>query len=56
MIEQLTGRIARLESELAKKVLQVHQLNLTVRELNKQLKEAGRLRWSSFSGHDALAP
>lgn len=39
-IEQLTGRIAKLEEELASKVRQVHQLNLTVRELNQELKEA----------------
>ncbi len=39
-IEQLTGRINRLEAELASKVRQVHQLNLTVKELNQELKEA----------------
>jgi transposase len=39
-IEQLTGRITRLEEELASKVRQVHRLNLTVRDLNKQLNEA----------------
>jgi len=37
-IEQLTGRSAKLEEELASKVRQVHQLNLTVKELNKELK------------------
>ena len=41
-IEQLTARIARLEEELAGKVRQAHQLNLTVKELNQQLKEARR--------------
>lgn len=41
-IEQLTSRIAYLESELASKVRQVHQLKLTVKELNKHLKEARR--------------
>jgi len=39
-IGQLTGRIVRLEAELASKVRQVHQLNRTVRELNQELKEA----------------
>lgn len=39
-IEHLTGRLAKLEAELASKVRQVHQLNLTVRELNQELKEA----------------
>ncbi len=39
-IEQLTGRLARLEVELSSRVRQVHQLNLTVKDLNKQLKEA----------------
>jgi transposase len=41
-IEQLSARITRLEEELAGKVQQVHQLDLAVRELNKQLKEARR--------------
>src|SRR5215218_1320441 len=41
-IEQLTARIARLEEELAGKVRQAHQLNLAVKELNKQLTEARR--------------
>lgn len=39
-IEQLTRRIARLEEELANKVRQVHHLKLTVKELNKEFKEA----------------
>lgn len=39
-IEQLSGRINRLEEELASKVRQVHQLDLTVKDLNKQLREA----------------
>jgi len=39
-IEQFRGRIAKLEEELASKVRHVHQLNLTVKELNKELKEA----------------
>jgi transposase len=41
-IEQLTARITRLEGELAGRVRQAHQLDLAVRELNKQLKEANR--------------
>ncbi len=39
-IEQLTARINRLEEELSNKARQVHQLNLTVKGLNRQLKEA----------------
>ncbi len=39
-IEQLTGRINGLEEELASKVRQVHHLNLTVKELNRELKQA----------------
>ncbi|MDQ3254586.1 MAG: IS66 family transposase zinc-finger binding domain-containing protein, partial [Acidobacteriota bacterium] len=39
-IEQLNLRIVRLETELASRMRQVHQLNLTVKDLNKQLKEA----------------
>lgn len=39
-IEQCSGRIAKLEEELSSRVRQVHQLNLTVKNLNKQLKEA----------------
>lgn len=39
-IEQLSGRIARLEEELSSRVRQIHQLTLTVKDLNKQLKEA----------------
>lgn len=39
-IERLTGRILRLEEELAHTSRQVHQLHLTVTELNKQLTEA----------------
>jgi transposase len=41
-IELLTARIRHLEEELAGKVRQVHQLDLAVKELNKQLKEARR--------------
>ena len=33
-IEQLTGRIAKLEEELAVKARQVHRLELTVKEVN----------------------
>ena len=39
-IEQLTGRIARLEEELSNRVRQIHQLSLTVKDLTRQLKEA----------------
>ena len=39
-IEQLTGRIAGLEEKLAVKARQVHRLELTIRELNKELREA----------------
>ena len=34
-IERLTGRIAKLEEELANKARQVHRLELRVKELNK---------------------
>ena len=50
-IEQLTARIARLENELAGKVRQVHHLNLAVRELNKQLKEARRQTRQAREAH-----
>ena len=39
-IAQLTGRIIRLEAELAGRVRQVHQLNRTVKDLTTQLREA----------------
>jgi hypothetical protein len=39
-IEQFIGRIAKLEEELSNRVRQFHQLNFTVKDLNKQLKEA----------------
>ena len=39
-IEELSGRINRLEEELASKVRQAQQLNLVVKELSTQLKEA----------------
>lgn len=41
-IERLTARIRRLEEELAVKAWQLHQLDLAVKELNQQLKEARR--------------
>ncbi|MGB7923078.1 MAG: hypothetical protein WCF57_07525 [Pyrinomonadaceae bacterium] len=39
-IEELSGRINRLEAELSSRVRQIHQLNQTVKDLNKQLTEA----------------
>ncbi len=39
-IDQLIGRISRLEAELSSRVRQVHQLNLTVKDLSNQLREA----------------
>jgi transposase len=39
-IEQLSGRIAHLEEELSSRVRQIHQLNQTVKDLSKQLREA----------------
>ncbi len=39
-IEQLTARITCLEAALSNKAQQVHQLNATVKDLTKQLKEA----------------
>jgi transposase len=50
-IEQLTGRIARLEAELAYKVRQVKKLNLTVKELNKQLMEARKQTRQAREAH-----
>src|SRR5947209_4618261 len=39
-IEQLRGRVAKLEEELANRARQVRRLELMVKELNKELKEA----------------
>ena len=39
-IEQLSGRLARLEEELSSRARQIHQLDLMVKGLNKQLREA----------------
>lgn len=39
-IKELRGRINRLEAELASRVRQVPQLDLTVKDLNQQLREA----------------
>src|ERR1051325_10769311 len=39
-IEELSGRINRLEEELTSKVRQVHQLSHLVKDLNQQLREA----------------
>jgi chromosome segregation ATPase len=39
-IEQLSGRINRLEEGLANRVRQIHHLDLTIKDLNKQLREA----------------
>jgi transposase len=50
-IGRLTGRIAHLEEELAHKVRQVHQLNLTVKELSKRLKEAREQRQLAKETH-----
>jgi transposase len=50
-IEQLTARIARLESELAGKVRHVHQLNLVLKELNVQLKEARKQTRQAREAH-----
>lgn len=41
-IKQLTLRLARLKEELSNKVGQVHHLNLTIKDLNKQLRGAQR--------------
>jgi hypothetical protein len=40
--KHLTERIAKLEEELPKRLQLVHQLDRTIRESNKQLKEAHR--------------
>jgi transposase len=39
-IEQLSGRLARLKEELLSRARRIHQLDLTVKGLNKQLREA----------------
>jgi len=39
-IDELTARIVHLEAELLSRGRQLHQLQLTVKDLNKQLKEA----------------
>jgi transposase len=50
-IEQLGGRIAKLEEELAVKARQVHRLEQTVGKLNKQLKEAHRQTRQAREAH-----
>lgn len=54
-IEELSGRINRLEEELASRVRQVHQLDLTVKELNKQLREAREQTRLAREAHLATA-
>lgn len=43
-IEQLTGRITRLEAELANKARQIHQLTRTVKELINNSRKPGSRR------------
>ena len=50
-IEQLTGRIMKLEEELAVKARQVRRLEQTVVEVNKQLKEAHRQTRQAREAH-----
>jgi transposase len=54
-IEQLCGRIARLEADLSSRVRQVHQLNRTVKELSKQLTEAREQTRLAREAHLATA-
>lgn len=50
-IEQLSARLARLEEELSNKVRQVYQLNRTVKDLYKQLKETREQRRLARASH-----
>lgn len=50
-IERLTGRIARLEEELAAKARQVRRLELEVRESNRELKEARKQTRQAREAH-----
>src|SRR5204862_464302 len=50
-IEQLRGRIARLEDELAVKARQVRRLELEVRELSRELKEARKQTRQAREAH-----
>ena len=54
-IEQLSGRIARLEEELSSRVRQMHQLKLTVKDLTKQLREAQQQTRLTKEAHLATA-
>lgn len=44
-IEQLNGRISKLEAELSGMFRQVHQLSLVVKDLGKQRREAREQTW-----------
>jgi chromosome segregation ATPase len=50
-IERLTGRLAKLEEELAIKARQVRRLELEVRELNSELKEARKQTRQAREAH-----
>jgi transposase len=54
-IEQLGGRVSKLEAELSNRVRQIHQLNRTVKDLNKQLKEARQQTRQAREAHLATA-
>ena len=50
-IEQLTGQIIKLKGGLATKARQVRRLELTVRELNKELREAKKQTRQAREAH-----
>ncbi|MBA3767353.1 MAG: hypothetical protein H0W99_10260 [Acidobacteria bacterium] len=50
-IEQLTARLAGLEEELSNRARRIHQLNLTIKALNKQLNEARQQTRLSREAH-----
>ena len=54
-IEQLNGRVSKLEEELSNRIRQIHQLNQTVKELNKQLGEAREQTRLAREAHLATA-
>ncbi len=54
-IEQLSGRVSKLEAELSSRVRQIHHLNQTVKELSKQLREARQQTRLAREAHLATA-
>jgi len=54
-IEQLNGRVSKLEAELSGRVRQIHQLNHLVKDLSKQLREAREQTRLAREAHLATA-